>query len=333
MIPAIEEAAKMADPDLKAHSSTFLRTSGPFFWAKNMAVNRRRDPKKMATQIAAVRASETHLPEDERVFSDPYAEYFLTDEMRAGLGDLDQVRAAISKYEQMMPGVNGAIVARVRFIDEYLLECIAAGFKQLFVIGAGFDTRAYRFAEVKDNLRVFEVDHPATQQVKVEKIKVIFGKAPDHVVYVPVVFGADRLDHKLFENGYNPGLKTLFIVEGLLMYVPPPAVDGLLSFVVNASGPGSAFVADYFSTSVVEGTSPLKEAQVLRQFVQNEGAPLQFGIQEGKIEEFFMARGFQTVSNVTSASCKEKYFRNVSCERTVSPMFNFVHATVPPKHE
>ena len=180
----------------------------------------------------------------------------------------------------------------------------------------------------KENLKVFEVDHPITQQVKVEKIKAIFGTLPEHVIYVPVVFGADRFDQKLIENGYNPKLKTLFIVEGLLMYVPPPAVDGLLAFVVNASGPGSSFVADYFSASVIEGTSPLQEAQVLRQFVASEGAPLQFGIKEGKIEEFFKERGFQAVTNVTPASCKEKYFKNASCDRAVSPMFNFVHATV-----
>ncbi|MGB5745547.1 MAG: SAM-dependent methyltransferase [Desulfobacterales bacterium] len=210
------------------------------------------DPRKMATQIAGVRASETQLPEDERVFTDPYAEYFLSDEIREGLRDLDKVRAAISQYEQVMPGVNGAIVARVRFIDEYLLECIAAGFKQLVIMGAGFDTRAYRFEEVKRNLKVFEVDHPVTQQVKVEKIKEVFGTLPEYVTYVPVVFGADRFDRKLLENGYNPKLKTLFIVEGLLMYVPPAAVDGLLSFVVNASGPESSFVADYFSESVIE---------------------------------------------------------------------------------
>jgi hypothetical protein len=61
-----------------------------------------RDPRKMAAQIAAVRASETHLPEDERVFNDPYAEFFLPDEMRAGLNDVDEIRAAISRYEQMM---------------------------------------------------------------------------------------------------------------------------------------------------------------------------------------------------------------------------------------
>jgi len=248
--------------------------------------------------------------------------------MRAGLGDLDKVRAGISQYEQMMPGVNGAIVARVRFIDEYLLECIADGLQQVVIIGAGFDTRPYRFEDLKENVKVFEVDHPVTQQVKVLKIKEIFGELPDHVIYVPVVFGVDRLDRKLLENGYNPKGRTLFIVEGLLMYVLPPAVDGLLSFVANASGPGSAFVADYFSAAVVNGTSPLKEAQVLRQFVESEGAPLQFGIKEGKIEEFFKERGFRAATNVTSASCKEKYFRNASCDRTVSRMFNFVHATV-----
>ena len=290
-----------------------------------------RDPRKMASQIAGVRASETHLPEDERVFFDPYAEYFLDDEMREGLRDLAKVRAAIAQYEQLMPGVNGAIVARIRFIDDYLHECIEKGFKQLVIIGAGFDTRAYRFEDVKESLKVFEVDHPLTQQVKIEKIKEIFETLPDHVTYVPVVFGEDRLDQKLFESGYNPELKTLFIVEGLLMYIPPPAVDGLLSFVANASGPESAFVADYFLESVIEGTSPLKEAQVLRQFVESEGAPLQFGIEEGKIENFFKDRGFRAVTDVTSAACKETYFKNASRNRAVSPMFNFVHATVSPR--
>ena len=287
-----------------------------------------RDPRKMAAQIAGVRAAETYLPENERVFQDPYAEYFLSEDERGDLSNLEKLRAGLAMYDQMMPGVNGAIVARIRFIDEYLLDCIKEGFKQVVIIGAGYDTRAYRFPEVKDNLKVFEVDHPATQQIKVLKIKEIFSALPDHVIYVPVIFGVDRLDKNLLENGYNPDLKTLFIVEGLLMYVPPPAVDGLLSFVVNASGPGSSLVADYFSDSVIEGTSPLKEAQVLRQFVENEGAPLQFGIEESKVEAFFKERGFQAVTNVTSASCKGKYFKDASCDRNVSPMFNFVHATV-----
>jgi O-methyltransferase involved in polyketide biosynthesis len=79
---------------------------------------------------------------------------------------------------------------------------------------------------------------------------------------------------------------------------------------------------------VIDGTSPLAEAQVLRQFVESEGTPLQFGISEGDIDKFFADRGFCAIANVTTAVCKEKYFQNVSCDRTVSPMFNFVCATV-----
>ena len=290
-----------------------------------------RDPRKMAAQIAGVRAAETYLPENERVFQDPYAEHFLSEDERGDLSNLEKLRAGLAMYDQMMPGVNGAIVARIRFIDEYLLDCIKEGLKQVVIIGAGYDTRAYRFPEVKDNLKVFEVDHPATQQVKILKIREIFSTLPDHVTYVPVIFGEDPLDRNLIDNGYNPNLKTLFIVEGLLMYVPPPAVDMLLSFVVNASGPGSSIVADYFSDSVIDGTSPLKEAQVLRQFVENEGARLQFGIEESIVEAFFKERGFQVVRTVTTASCKEKFFKNDACDRAVSPMFNFVYATVSSK--
>jgi methyltransferase (TIGR00027 family) len=287
-----------------------------------------KNPTKMALQIAGLRANETHLPENERVFEDPYAEYFFDDETRKLFKDTALVKSELAKYEQMMPGVNGAIVARIKFIDEYLIDCVKKDFKQLVIIGAGYDTRAYRFDTVKENVKVFEVDHPVTQEIKVSKINKIFGSIPDYVVYVPIVFGADRLDQKLFENGYRPELKTLFIVEGLLMYIPPVAVDGLLSFITNASGPGSAIVADYFSTAVVEGTSPLKEAQVLRQFVESEGSSLQFGIDEGKAEEFFIQRGFHQVTNVTTDECKQKYFMGNSQNRSVSPMFNFVKAVI-----
>ena len=130
------------------------------------------------------------------------------------------------------------------------------------------------------------------------------------------------------ENSYSPVLKTLFIIEGVLMYMPPSAVDSLLAFISNFSVSGSSIIADYFDTTVVEGTSPLKEAQVLRQFVRNEGSSLQFGIQLGREEAFFKQRGFHQVKCVTAQSCKEKFFHKNSRYRTVSAMFNFVYATV-----
>lgn len=286
------------------------------------------DPRKMALQIAGLRANETHLPANQRVFTDPYAEHFFPAEIRAMFQDPAFVKAELAKYERMMPGVNGAIVARIKFIDQCVADAIRDGLTQLVIVGAGFDTRAYRIPDVKSALRVFEVDHPETQATKVETITALFGTRSDHVVHVPVVFGRDPLADKLLASGYATAARTLFILEGLLMYIPPKAVDGLLDFIRRSSGPGSTLVADYFDTTVVDGTSPLPEARVLRKFVESEGACLQFGIPTGDETAFFASRGFRRVTCVSGASCKARFFTNDSRNRAVSPMFKFVQAAV-----
>ncbi|BBO73929.1 SAM-dependent methyltransferase [Desulfosarcina widdelii] len=287
---------------------------------------RKRDPRKMALQIAGLRANETHLRENERVFEDPYAEYFFPEEVRKMARNIDWVKAERAKYEAIMPGVNGALVARIRYIDERVSDAVRSGFGQMVVIGAGYDTRAYRIRGISEKFKVYEVDHPVTQRVKTEVIREIFGDLPAHVAYVPMVFGEDRFDEKLFEAGYDSMQKTLFVAEGLLMYIPPPAVDGLLMFIRSNSAAGSSLVADVFDTTVVDGTSPLKEAQVLRSFVATEGSPLRFGIPDGTVETFFKQRGFKTVRMTTPAQCKKSYFSAASRDRNVSPMFQFVYA-------
>ena len=290
----------------------------------------KRDPTQMALQIAGLRANETRLPRGERLFEDPYAEFFFPEEVRKMMQDVQWVRNIRAGYEAQMPGVGGAIVARIKFIDDCLVEAVQDDFKQLVIVGAGYDTRAHRIQGVSEHLKVFEVDHPLTQAVKVDTIKARLGELPAHVAYVPVRFGLERLDHKLLASGYQADAKTLFIIEGLLMYIPPPAVDDLLAFIAASSGPGSALVADYFETDVVNGTCARKEAQALKSFVEDGGAPLAFGIARGQAEAFFESRGFQVVTRLNALACKEKYFRGVNAARPVSPIFNFVFARLAP---
>ena len=74
------------------------------------------------------------------------------------------------------------------YIDDRLQQHLGDGLEQLVILGAGYDSRAYRFEELKKGIKVFEVDHPATQAVKKEKLQEIFQLLPDHVTYVPVDF-------------------------------------------------------------------------------------------------------------------------------------------------
>ena len=288
------------------------------------------DPRKMALQIAGLRAAESLLPPSDRVFYDPFAVEFFDARAREQLQTAEQARGQIASYNQMMPGVNGAIVSRIRFIDEAVSQCLSSGFRQMVVMGAGYDTRAYRIPGVGEKFKVFEVDHPLTQEIKTQTIANLFDGIPDHVVHVPVVFGQDRLDDALLRSGFQTGVKTLFIAEGLLMYIPPPAVDGLLALITSVSAPDSLFVADYFLSDVIDGTSPLKEARVLRQFVKNEGSALMFGLEAGRALEFFAGHGFYNINLVPAPALKPAYFKGESRDREVSAMFHFVKAFVSP---
>jgi hypothetical protein len=98
----------------------------------------------MALQIAGVRANETQLPENEGVFENPYAHYFFPEEVREQFKDAASAKAKRDNSEQLILSMNGAIVARIRFIDECLAKGLLEGLKQMVIIGAGYDTRAYR---------------------------------------------------------------------------------------------------------------------------------------------------------------------------------------------
>jgi methyltransferase (TIGR00027 family) len=88
-------------------------------------------------------------------------------------------------YDRIAKGVVGFIIARERYIDDYLITCLQQGFNQIVILGAGFDTRAYRINGI-DKTKVFEVEHPATQMVKLEKLQKIIAPLPDRVTFVPV---------------------------------------------------------------------------------------------------------------------------------------------------
>lgn len=282
----------------------------------------RKGPAKMAEGIAMLRAYESSKPEDERICYDPYALHFVNPKI------LKYAAKHRDKANTAAENNSGSIVARVRYFDDFIKKSIKEGLEQLVIFGAGYDTRAYRIKELKGKVKVFEVDHPDTQSFKVEKIKKIFGSIPEHVVYVPVDFETQTLSESLFDKGYNRSLRTLFIMEGLFMYITPKSVAETLTFIVENSGKGSAVIFDYFPESVVDGTNELEIAQDIRNFAIQQGEPLQFGIKEDKLEEFLGTFGFSNIQNVTPEDYKKAYFHGKNEKRNVCELLYFAHAMI-----
>ena len=285
-------------------------------------------PSKTAETITMVRVGESRRPEDERICYDPYAIRFISREvLEFATGNPEQYRAFVARNERLVPGAGNSIIARVKYFDDVVNSSIGDGLEQLVILGAGYDTRAYRIEGLK-NVRIFEVDHPATQMRKVEKIREIFGSLPGHVTYVPVDIGVGTLDRRLLESGYDRSLKTLFLMEGLFMYLPPGTVDETLSFIAHNSPRGSAIIFDYIPRSVVDGTCELEAGKNWRKGVMDVGEPFLFGIKEGEIETFLTQRGFSKIRNVTSKDYRKAYFSGKNERREVNSLLSFAYAVV-----
>lgn len=283
---------------------------------------------KTAERVAILRAGESMKPEGERICFDPFAIHFISPGiLEWATQNPEEVRTMQERTERLVPGLDNSVIARVRYFDDFIIRSVDEGLEQLVILGAGFDSRLYRIDGLK-KIRAFEVDHPATQALKTEKIKKIFGLLPDHVVYVPADLAKESLGQKLLEKGYDRSLKTLFIMEGLLMYLAPETVDEIMSFIVKNSGKGSAILFDYYIQSVVDGSCVLEAGRNIHDQLVQLGEPLKFGIKEGTVVAFLEARGFSDARNVTSEDLKKVYFHGANESRTVSNLLSFAHATV-----
>src|ERR1700728_4123003 len=132
-------------------------------------------------------------------------------------------------------GLRARLAARTRFFDEQVLAAISAGIPQVVIVGAGYDDRALRFRA--PGVRFFELDHPDTQADKARRLRAI--KSGSKPVLAPADFRYDDAASVLAASGHDAGQPTLFVCEGLLVYLDRPTCVGLLATLRSRAAPGS----------------------------------------------------------------------------------------------
>lgn len=290
-------------------------------WRESMQSDK---ASRSAAIIAAHRAYEYSRTESDRVCSDPYARSFLPKNFTV-IGESEHPEeVAIKLFKDLVPGFHEFFLARTRYIDDYLSGQLAIDVEQLVILGAGFDSRAYRFTEL-EAIRVFEVDHPATQKIKMTKVEELFSTLPEHVSYVPLDFHSDSLE-QLTEYGYDRTRKTLFIWEGVTMYLDSEAIDETLLFISRNSAEGSRLIFDYTYPAVLEGTVELKEAKAWLEITRKSDEPLLFAMEDHELDDFLSRRGFTDITTVTSEFFNKTYY--LDDERESTPILSLAHARV-----
>jgi len=218
-------------------------------------------------------------------------------------------------YERMAPGAAGFIIGRERYIDEYLKAQLSEGIDQVVILGAGFDTRAYRIPGI-ERTRVFEIDQAATQAVKLERLKKVIDPLPAHVTFVPADLNTQQLGEVLESGGYDEQGKTLFIWQGVTYFLNTEGIDSTLAFIAGHSGQDSVVVFDYIYKEVLQDTTQ-GYGKTLAQAGKMSGEPYVFGIHKGDVGPFLAQRGFCDVIDMPLEDVKTKYFTGQNAARAI----------------
>ncbi|MBC7173661.1 MAG: class I SAM-dependent methyltransferase [Polyangiaceae bacterium] len=166
-------------------------------------------------------------------------------------------------------GLVDHVTLRTLAIDRAVERAVASGAAQCVILGAGLDTRAHRLA-VLGSVPTFEVDHPAMQAEKRKRMATA-EIANDRVIYAPIDFHHDSLEDVLAAAGHDAARATLWIWEGVTMYLTRAATEATLGTIARASAPGSELALTY----VVPRGIPRGSAGVfVRAFFGALGEPL-----------------------------------------------------------
>ncbi len=272
-------------------------------------------PSATALEVAAYRAIGANHADPSLRNGDDLAEKFLGREERAILKE-KQFEAVLKALEMDLEsawasldppkrGLSQFVHARTRHIDSLFEQSIDSGASQVVILGAGLDSRAYRYQDLLRGIGVFEVDFPPTQEYKKKRVREIFGSLPAHVTYVPIDFAKQELETVLIDAGYDRGKKTLFVWEGVTMYIPEDSVDATLRFVAENATPGSTIAFDYFYRSTLRAPDQVLEKRIEQ--VATIGEPIIFGIPNDDREGFITRRGLEVASDIDAKELGARY--------------------------
>jgi len=260
--------------------------------------------------VALWRARESQRPVASRLFDDDLAPAFLGQRLKWALrvSHLPLISRAVpwSLIDGHWSGSRGTVAVRTRYIDDVLTAALRSGVEQVVILGAGFDSRAYRIPGIAWT-RVFEVDHPVTQAEKKRAIARRLGALPTHVTFVPIDFSTHTLDSVMPAAGFEPDARTFFICEGVTHYLSAADVDTLFRYLARSAPAGSEMVFTYIHRAILDGTATFSGAEKTLATVRRSGEPYTFGFDPAELPEYLEARGLMLIEDVGPETYRERY--------------------------
>ena len=262
---------------------------------------------KTAEAVAAVRA--VHLLYDRPVvFEDPFAIHLTSSSWRLiAKSRLLHWLVARTMLRGFRP-VHAQFLARARYAEEKLENAVGRGIDQYVILGAGLDSFALRRRDLATKLRVYELDHPATQLVKRGRLERRGVALPENLELIPVDFEREALADALARSSYHRERRGFFSLLGTVQYVPRDAVIGTLRSLAQVAAAGSELVLTYnIPLNLVDASDRPAVERVLR-FAARRGEPFVSFFDPEAFPAEVCTLGYELLENCSPREQERRYF-------------------------
>lgn len=279
-------------------------------------------PSSTAVTAAAARAAHLIVDRPPVIFADTLAQALLGEQAEELLG-YHRARGD----HPILAAARAQATCRSRYTEDRVADCVTAGVRQCLILGAGLDTFAYR-SETAPRVRVFEVDHPASQQDKRRRLDEAKIAIPDNVTHVPVDFETASLADSLAAHGFDPALPAVVAWLGVSMYLTLPAVSSTLA-VIGGFAPGTELIMDYMLPPELRDRAGQMYADSISAHAAERGEPWRSFFAPDDLTELLSAHGLHLVEHVRQSDVLDGALRNRQDALTPGALSCLARARVP----
>jgi methyltransferase (TIGR00027 family) len=272
------------------------------------------NPSSTAMLTAMLRAAHLLWDDPPKIFEDTFAlalsgcadEAALRERLEARGAEL-AARAGRDLAKAALQLLRCQVVGRSRYVEDELTEALKRGVAQYVILGAGFDSFVYRRPDVAGVLRVFEVDHPATQAWKRMRLRELGVAIPPNLVFVPLDFQQQSLIESLRISGYRPDAPGFFSWLGVTQYLTPAAIFDTLQTVASMA-PGTEIISTYLFPAAILDDRRRQIRQLLMDLAAARGEPMLTFFEPAELAEHLRKLGFAEVWNIGPEEAHARYF-------------------------
>jgi methyltransferase (TIGR00027 family) len=284
---------------------------------------------RTAEAAAAARARH-HRYASPRVFEDPYALQLTSPAWRRIISNPALDWLVFRMLLRKLRPVGAQVVARSRYAEDRLADALARGIGQYVIVGAGLDSFALRRRDLEDRIRVFELDHPATQAAKRDRLARLRLEPPRNLELVPVDFEQDDLGRALALTSYRGELPAFYSWLGTTPYLPEAATLTTLRSISTCAASGSEIVFDYLVPADSLSDHDRRIVQAVQRFAARRGEPIVGTFSPERLHEAVGRLGFDVLEDVSGRAQHERYFSGRSDGFSPMPSSHFAHLRLTP---